>query len=52
MAGRGKPGHLEKGENGMGFSGVTFAYITCRNSAKGEYAPESLAEWGREENLT
>ena len=23
VAGRGKPGHVEKGENGMGFSGVT-----------------------------
>jgi hypothetical protein len=27
MAGRGRPGHLEKGENGIGYSGVTCMYF-------------------------
>jgi hypothetical protein len=37
MAGRGSPAIMEKGENGIGYSGVTFVSITCRINANSLY---------------
>jgi hypothetical protein len=34
MAGRGKPGHYGERRNWYGISGVTFAFMYCRESAK------------------